>query len=123
MPGTWTYASLALTGLTASGVLASLHVAYNCPEGLPRRRLEVIGTAGQLVAENTMGQDPGGTVIAIDGRTGQRETIPVSNQSPFTAQVRQFGAALRLGDWREFSAERDLHTMRLLAEAYRTGDA
>jgi 1,5-anhydro-D-fructose reductase (1,5-anhydro-D-mannitol-forming) len=111
-----------LAGLTRSGVLASLHVAYNCPEGLPRRRLEVIGTAGQIVAENTMGQDPGGTLTFIEGATGRVEPIAVPDQgSPFTAQVRRFGQALRSGDHAEFSAERDLHTMRLIADAYRTG--
>ena len=45
-----------------SGVLVQLHVAYNCPETFPRRRLEVIGTAAQIVATDTMGQTPGGTL-------------------------------------------------------------
>ena len=39
-----------LMARSAAGVLLQMHVAYNCPETLPRRRLEVLGTAGQIVA-------------------------------------------------------------------------
>lgn len=35
-----------LHGRTPSGVLVDLHVAYNTPDLLPRRRLEVVGPAG-----------------------------------------------------------------------------
>ena len=45
-----------------SGTLASHTVAYNRPETLPRRTLDIIGTKGLLTAVNTMGQDPGGTL-------------------------------------------------------------
>jgi 1,5-anhydro-D-fructose reductase (1,5-anhydro-D-mannitol-forming) len=109
-----------LVGSTRAGTLATLHVAYNCPEALPRRRLEVVGSTGMLVAENTMGQDPGGRVQRIDGRTGAHEVlaIPDGSRSPFEAQVRAFRAALRDGDHHAFSAERDLHTMKLVDAAY-----
>ncbi len=36
-----------LVARTAAGVLVQLHVAYNCPETFPRRRLEVMGTAAR----------------------------------------------------------------------------
>ena len=109
-----------LIGQTRSGVLASLHVAYNCPDALPRRRLEVVGSGGIIVAENTMGQDPGGTLTLIDGSTGCKSHLDVPDiaESPFVAQVRAFGQALRTGDRHAFSGERDLHTMRLVAQAY-----
>ena len=107
-------------GRTRSGVLANLHVAYNCPDALPRRRLEVVGTAGTIVAENTMGQDPGGTLTLIDGTTGRGEPIAFDkSQSPFVAQVQAFAHALRSGNDGTFSGERDLHTMRLLDRANR----
>ncbi|KMO43272.1 oxidoreductase [Methylobacterium tarhaniae] len=109
-----------LIGRTGSGILASLHVAYNCPDALPRRRLEVAGTQGLLVAQNTMGQEAGGRVTFTDGATG--ETVPLAfdrQASPFLEQVRAFGRSLRdpagRGAW---SATRDLHTMRLLTRAY-----
>ena len=110
----------AIVGATASGVLATLHVAYNCPEALPRRRLEIVGSAGMLLAENTMGQVGGGRVTSIDGSTGAGAELPVPDPdlSPFTAQVMAFGAALRSGNRSEFSIERDLGTMRLVAGAY-----
>lgn len=109
-----------LIGRTREGVLATLNVAYNCPEALPRRRLEIVGSTGMLVAENTMGQDPGGRVTRIDGATGASTPLPIpdADVSPFLNQVRAFGAALRSGASGEFSARRDLHTMALIATAY-----
>ncbi len=47
-----------LIGRTGSGVLASLHVAYNCPDALPRRRLEIAGTKGVLVARTPWARRP-----------------------------------------------------------------
>ena len=74
-----------LIGRTRSGVLVSLHVAYNCPEGLPRRRFEVTGATGQLVALNTMGQEPGGALNYLDGATGVSSpmAVPDADASPF----------------------------------------
>ena len=112
-----------LIGRTGSGVLASLHVAYNCPEALPRRRLEVVGSTGMIVADRTMGQDPGGTLILTDGRTGLSRPLPVpdADASPFTRQIAAFGQAVRSGDPGPFSLERDLGTMRLIDRAYASG--
>ena len=111
----------ALIGATGSGVLAQLHVAYNCPEGLPRRRLDVLGTRGQIVAENTMGQDPGGTLTFTEGAAGAASPVPFdADLSPFLVQVRAFAHALRSGESSGFSGARDLGTMRLLDAAYRS---
>jgi len=112
-----------LIGQTAGGALASLHVAYNCPDALPRRRLEVVGTKGMLVAENTMGQVAGGSLAFIDGASGRAEPLGFDvDNSPFTEQVRAFGSALRRPEERvAYSASRDLHTMRLVARAYGQG--
>ncbi|WP_238273628.1 MULTISPECIES: Gfo/Idh/MocA family oxidoreductase [Methylobacterium] len=109
-----------LIGRTPSGVLANLHVAYNTPDALPRRRLEVVGTAGQLVALNTMGQTAGGHLAFTNGSDGASEDVPFDRQaSPFTEQVRAFGSALRRPAERDaYSIERDLHTARLVCEAY-----
>ncbi|MGY2052862.1 Gfo/Idh/MocA family protein [Methylobacterium sp. JK268] len=114
-----------LIGRTASGILASLHVAYNYPEALPRRRLEISGTAGLLTAENTMGQDPGGRVTLTDGATGRTEPLAFDAEaSPFLEQVRAFGRALRDPAGRDaWSAARDLDTMRLIARAYASAEA
>lgn len=108
-------------GRTRSGVLISLHVAYNMPDALPRRRLEIAGSAGLLVATDTMGQTAGGEMTIIDAATGRGERLAIPNegQSPFLGQVRAFGVALRGGDRRDFDGVRDLAVMRLLEQAYR----
>ncbi len=110
-----------LIGRTGSGVLASLHVAYNCPEALPRRRLEVVGTRGLLVANDTMGQEAGGRVTLIDGDTGEARVlaVPEIGTSPFARQMAAFARAVETGDPGPFDVQRDLHTMRLIARAYR----
>ena len=107
-----------LIGRTGSGVLVSLHVAYNHPETLPRRRLEVVGTGGMLVAENTMGQDAGGRLTRWDAATGAATAVAFDvAASPFGRQMAAFSAGLR-GGAMDFDVERDLHTMRLLDRAY-----
>lgn len=114
-----------LIGRTGSGALAQLNVAYNCPDALPRRRLEVIGTRGMLTAIDTMGQTAGGSLALTEGVQGRTETIAFDRQaSPFLEQVRAFGRALRDREARAgWDAERDLHTMRLIARAYAAAGA
>lgn len=109
-----------LIGRTDSGALAQLNVAYNCPDALPRRRLEVVGTYGMLTALDTMGQTAGGRVTLTSGRDGNSEDVAFdTGASPFLEQVRAFGRALRDPDARvAWDAERDLNTMRLIARAY-----
>ena len=100
---------------TPSGVLVDLHVAYNTPDALPRRRLEVVGTRGMAVAVDTMGQTAGGslTLLAPDPLD-----VPFDGASPFEAQFRAFGAAVDgdPGAW-PYDPERDLSLHRLLMEA------
>ncbi len=107
-----------LTGRTAGGVLVQCHVAYNCPEMLPRRRLEVIGDTGMLVAVDTMGQTPGGSVTLTCGRTGAATPLPFdATLSPFTAQAAAFSRAVR-GEPHDFDIGRDLALMRLFDRAH-----
>ncbi|UZO79262.1 Gfo/Idh/MocA family oxidoreductase [Aquimarina sp. ERC-38] len=76
---------------TDGGVIGNSLVAYNRKESLPRRRLEFIGTQGILLAENTMGQDPGGTLHYINAEDGSQTQIEFDQQaSPFTRQVEHF---------------------------------
>ena len=108
-----------LIGRTGSGVLLQLHVAYNCPDALPRRRLEVLGSLGQLVAEDTMGQTSGGRVVRTDS-AGARHDLPFAEWavSPFTRQMAAFARTVRTGMPEGFDVRRDLHTMHLLHRAY-----
>jgi len=103
-----------LMARSETGALVQLHVAYNCPDALPRRRLEVVGTRGQVVAIDTMGQTPGGTVTFTDAVTGQSTAVPVpgADRSPFLNQVEAFAA----GQY-PFSGAHDLDIMALILQA------
>ncbi len=108
-----------LMARSASGVMVQMHVAYNCPETLPRRRLEVVGTAGQVIARDTMGQTPGGTLEFIDAATGVTEpvSVPGADRSPFLNQVEAFASAVLGGTSFPFTGTHDLHTMDLVLRA------
>jgi hypothetical protein len=81
-------------------VLVQLHVAYNCPEALPRRRLEVLGTRGQLTAARTMGQSPGRHAGADRRAAGlsRRLVVPDAEASPFARQMAAFARWIATGE-------------------------
>ena len=108
----------ALVARSAGGCLVSLTVAYNTPDALPRRRLEVVGTAGMAVATDTMGQTAGGTLSLVDAADGEVSDVPlVDDRSPFTVQLEAF-RDLVAGDRTALpSPVHDLAIMRLLADA------
>lgn len=111
-----------LAGRMRGGALATLHVAYNCPDVYPRRTLELIGTKAMVVATNTMGQTPGGRVVRIDSETGKTTEHPFAadpDQSPFIAQVDAFAAAILAGRPFGFPPRRDLKNFALLEAACR----
>jgi 1,5-anhydro-D-fructose reductase (1,5-anhydro-D-mannitol-forming) len=108
-----------LIGRFGSGALLQAHIAYNCPETLPRRRLEVIGEHGQLTAIDTMGQSAGGRVTWQCGRNGAGEPVAFDDrETPFGHQARAFASAVAGGP-HDFSAERDLALMALFDAAHR----
>lgn len=108
-----------LMARSRSGAMVQMHVAYNCPETLPRRRLEVVGTAGQAVATDTMGQTAGGTLELIDAATGVPElvAVPGADRSPFLNQVEAFAEAVGGNGVFAFPPDQDLATMALLLQA------
>ena len=111
-----------LAGRMRGGALATLHVAYNCPERFPRRTLELIGTRAMLVATDTMGQTPGGQLALIDAETGarvERSFAEDPSQSPFKAQVEAFAASVLAGQAFPFPPRRDLKNFALLEAACR----
>lgn len=108
-----------LQGRTSGGVLFQSHVAYNCAEVLPRRRLEILGESGLIVALDTMGQTAGGEVGIRCGRTGEARDLPFDTAtSPFAAQAMAFTAAVE-GAAHDFSAERDLALMKTFTTAHK----
>ncbi len=106
-----------IIGRSAGGTLLTLSVGYNCPDAYPRRRLEVVGTGGRILAENTMGQTPGGTVT-LTRPDGSVEPVAFDAvASPFTAQVAAFADALLDRRPWPYPVSQDLHTMALLDRA------
>jgi len=106
-----------LQGRTAGGVLVDLHVAYNTPDALPRRRLEVVGTRGVAVATDTMGQVGGGRLTVQTVDSAEPVDVGFAATSPFTAQFDAFSAAVQeRGPW-PYPADRDLRLHRLLLAA------
>jgi 1,5-anhydro-D-fructose reductase (1,5-anhydro-D-mannitol-forming) len=107
-----------LAGRTAGGVLYSAHVAFNTPDALPRRRLEVVGTRAALVAVDTLGQTAGGRLTRLDASTGVATDVPFdATTSPFTAQLAAFTAAVTGAARWEFPLARDLALHDLLLTA------
>ncbi len=100
---------------TRSGVLAQLHVAYNCPEFLPRRRLEIVGDAGQLTLLDTMGQTPGGTLTLSTAAGTHEVAVEGIERSPFALQIESFADHLLGRRPFGFEPQGDLRTMTLLS--------
>jgi 1,5-anhydro-D-fructose reductase (1,5-anhydro-D-mannitol-forming) len=109
--------SAVLAGATASGAVVAAHVSFALPDALPRRRLEIVGTRAQLVAENTLGQTAGGTLTLIDAATGAAEPVPFADESPFPRQIAAFGAAVRGEAPWPYPIARDLALHELLLDA------
>ena len=110
---------------SASGVLVQLHVSYNCPETYPRRRLEVLGTRAQIVATDTMGQTPGGTLTLTDAATGEARVldVPGAGRSPFLNQMEAFAESCLTAKPFPHTPSQDLHIMGLVAQAQRQAEA
>jgi predicted dehydrogenase len=97
-----------ITGRTPSGVLFSSHTSYNWPETLPRRRLEIAGTGGIIVASNTMGQDAGGHMTSDPGGGWRARGASFdTDTTPFSRQAAAFHAMLR-GEPHPFDIDRDI---------------
>ena len=104
-----------------SGTLGVQSVGYNRPETLPRRRIELIGTTGMLTAENTMGQDPGGTVTFLPAEQGGggAQVLPFDEMaSPFFLQLDTFLRHRQgLGSYPQRTLNDDLRLAKLLDDA------
>ena len=109
-----------LMGRLQSGTLATIQVAYNCPETYPRRTLELIGTRARALCENTMGQTPGGRLTITDAATGTDSVIALEDdRSPFLGQVEAFVDAVMQHTEYPYPGSRDLRLMQLLETSCR----
>ena len=98
-----------MTVKTVKGILASIHVGYNCPENQPRRRVEIIGTQGRVEAYNTMGQDPGGELIwQVAGKESRETFSNAVDAGPFVRQLDTLSRQWIRGDSPPFPIEHDI---------------
>ena len=105
------------------GTLGSMHVGYNRPDAFPRRRLEIIGTEGMLIATNTMGQDEGGEITLISAKDGKRKQLVFDQQrTPFEQQINSFAESVLLGKAPRRTPDDDLRLFRLLDQALKTSE-
>ena len=87
-----------LVGRTAGGVLVDLHVAYNCPDALPRRRLEVVGTRGMARRRRHDGPDRRRRADAATAPTPV--DVPFAGDRPVRRPVRRASRAAVAGTGR-----------------------
>lgn len=107
-----------LSGAFPGGALGVIQVGYNCPDPLPRRVLEVVGTRAMAVATNTMGQTPGGELALLDAATGAAQDVAFPREaSPFVGQIQAFSAAVLGGVPFPFAGADDVRRLQLLLGA------
>jgi len=107
-------------GRWSGDVLGVVQVSYACPETLPRRTLELVGTGGMARARNTIGQDPGGVLELLGAADGRPRRVPFDAAGdPFARQVAAFERAVRGEEPWPWPVERDLRVMAALQEAVR----
>lgn len=118
-----------LTGRLTGGphcgdALASLHVGYDTPDALPRRRLELVGTRASVVLENTMGQTPGGRFTRFDAATGAATDVPFDTAAdPFARQAEAFSRCVFDGTPFPHAVRDDLRRHELLLAALHHANA
>jgi 1,5-anhydro-D-fructose reductase (1,5-anhydro-D-mannitol-forming) len=78
---------------TRCGILGTVQCGYNCPDPLPRRQLEIIGTEGRIYALNTLGQEAGGH-LKVTTLHGSKE-IDFPNDHIYSPFVRQLDKVSR----------------------------
>lgn len=103
-------------------VLATIQVSYTTPETLPRRELELIGTAGMAIARDTMGQDADGCLTHIPAASGLPRTVEYAPRDgdPFRIEVERFAEAATGGRPLDWPPAWDLRVMAALEAAMTT---
>jgi 1,5-anhydro-D-fructose reductase (1,5-anhydro-D-mannitol-forming) len=112
----------ALVARYAGDALGVVQVSYACPETLPRRELELVGTRGMAIARDTMGQTPGGCLTLIDAASGVPRPVAYDDTGdPFRLEVEAFADAILGVRPLGFGPHQDLRVMAALEAAMVTG--
>ena len=119
----------------ASGATFTVDCYYNVPDASVRNRLELYGTEGSLLAEGTIGQDPGGTMRYFPAEQGdyaarqERDLgggipVEVKPRSPYLGEVSYFSRSIL--DDAEIdmnTGEEGKHVLGVALAAYRSAES
>ncbi len=112
------------------GGLATVDVSFAVPDDASRNRLELYGTRGCILAEGTVGQEPGGEMRVVfsdpeanyqaDQARGAVAGIPVDppRVNTYREEIEAFGDAIRNGREPASGGEAGLWSQRILAACY-----
>lgn len=126
-----------VTARFANGAIGVVDNSFAMPDAASHNRLEVYGSLGSLLAEGTIGQAPGGTMLAtLDAQSGyaaQQERDAAGGslvEAPpvpmYASEIDHMSACIRSGSEPEIGAEIGLWSQRVLDACYesaRTGAA
>lgn len=113
-----------------SGALGSVDAFFCIPDEASRNRLEVYGTRGSILAEGTIGQEPGGTMRALLGTgegaydpgqvRGTEPGVPIMPEpvNTYRAEIEEFGRAIAEGRDPVNDGALGIRSQRVLAACY-----
>jgi len=119
----------------ASGATFTVDCYYNVPDASVRNRLELYGTEGSLLAEGTIGQDPGGSMryypAQQDAYTAQQDRdmghglpVEVTPSSPYLGEVEYFSRSILDDAEIDMNAgDEGKHILAIALAAYRSAES
>jgi predicted dehydrogenase len=109
----------------ASGAMATVDAFFCIPDASSRNRLELYGSRGSILAENTIGQAPQGHMQALL-ETGETIDITPTPVNTYRAEIEEFSQAILENRPSSLSGEAGLHSQKVMAACYesaRSGQA
>ena len=101
----------------ASGATATVDAFFCIPDASSRNVLELYGSRGSILAENTIGQAAQGTMRAIL-ETGGAIDIAPAPVNTYRAEVEEFSQAILERRPSRLSGEAGLHSQKVMAACY-----
>jgi predicted dehydrogenase len=120
----------------ASGAQGVVEVNFNVPDDAAQNSLEIRGTRGVVIADHTIGQEPGGSMRLYQfdqaeysaaqerPQAGGAQAITVAPVNPYRAEIEHFVDCIEQGLEPLNNGEHAVHNLKLVLAAYestRTG--